>query len=109
MQFFFNLFLFYVISEGVRISEVVHVLDISGDHEDVQGSGILNLGIRWRRIVILTHRPLSPLPVGGKTPYTHQIAHWVGPKNGLVTKKRRKSSYTCWQSNRNLEGLETAN
>lgn len=42
----------------VRISEVVLVLGISGDHEDVRGSGIVNLGIRRRRVVSLTHRPL---------------------------------------------------
>jgi hypothetical protein len=47
---------------------------------------ILNLGTRWRWVVSLTHRPLYPEE---RTPGTHWVGGWVGPRTGqdAVVKK----------------------
>jgi hypothetical protein len=43
-------------------------------------STILDFGSRWRRVISFTPRSLYPR---GKSPGTHRIRGWVGPRAGL--------------------------
>jgi hypothetical protein len=56
--------------------------------EEVQLLLILNLGTRWEYVVSVTPRPrFTP---GERTPGTHWIRGWVGPRAGLDAGARRK-------------------
>jgi hypothetical protein len=48
---------------------------------------ILDLCTRWSWVVSFTHRPLYPQ---GKSPGTHWIGGWMGPRAGLDTVAKRK-------------------
>jgi hypothetical protein len=48
---------------------------------------ILNLGIRWRRVVSFMPRPFYPQT---KSPCTHWIGGWVVPRAVLDTVVKRK-------------------
>jgi hypothetical protein len=65
--------------------------------EEVQLLLILNLSTRWGWVVSVTPRPrFTP---GEKTPGTHWIAGWVGPRAGLDARARRKILCPCRGSN----------
>jgi hypothetical protein len=49
-------------------------------------STILDLGTRWRWVVIFTHRPLY---LRGKSPGTHWVEGWVGRRAGLDAVENR--------------------
>jgi hypothetical protein len=56
---------------------------------------IHSLGARWRRVVSFTSEPLYP---SGKTPDTHWIRGWVGPRAGLDAVVKKKIPSTCRES-----------
>jgi hypothetical protein len=65
--------------------------------EEVKLLLILNLGTRWGWVVSITPRPrFAP---GERTPGTHCIGGWVGPRAGLDAEARRKILCLCRGSN----------
>jgi hypothetical protein len=65
--------------------------------EEVQLLLILNLGTRWGWVESVTPRPR--FPPGERTPGTHWIGGWVGPRAGLDAEARRKILCSCRGSN----------
>jgi hypothetical protein len=68
------------------------VLNSAPSHADRWGNRgitphILNLGTRWRWVVIFTLRPLY---LRGKNPGALWIGGWVGPRAGLAVVMKRK-------------------
>jgi hypothetical protein len=55
----------------------------------------INLGTR-RRLVSFTPWPHYPR---GKSPHTHSIGGWVGPRTGLDAVAKRNISSPCRESN----------
>jgi len=72
---------------------------------------ILDLGSRWRRVVSFTSGRLTP---SERTPGTHWIGGWVGPRAGLDTVSKRNISASAANRTpmsihkRNIEQAQTS-
>jgi len=53
-----------------------------------------NLGITWRWVASFTPRPLYPRD---KSPHTHSIWGWMGPRTGRNTVAKRINPNLCWK------------
>jgi hypothetical protein len=75
--------------------------------EEVQLLLILDLGSIWGWVVSVTPRPrFTP---GEKTPGTHCIGVWEGPRAGLDTEARGKFLCPCRGSNLNHPVIQSVN
>jgi hypothetical protein len=85
----------YKVKKKVKLSRYTPWRHMGG--EEVQLLLILNLGTRWGWVVSVTPRPrFTP---GGRTPGTHWIGGWVGPRAGLDAETKRKIICPCRGSN----------
>jgi hypothetical protein len=92
VTFFFN---FNVVKKKVKLSRYMPWWHMGG--EEVWLLLFLNLGTRWGWVVSVTPRPrFTP---GERTPGSHWIGGWVGPRARLDAGARRKILCPCRGSN----------
>jgi hypothetical protein len=91
---YFSVFILMQKKKGKVIP--LHAMEAHGGRE-VQLLLILNLGTRWGWVVSVT--PWPRFTPGERTPSTHWIGGWVGPRAGLDAGARRKILCPCQGSN----------